>query len=59
MDNKEGMKWWQGGLIIILSVLFAGLFSAMLSSDFSSIDIFAPIEKKVDFRVSEIGRAHV
>lgn len=54
MDNKEGMKWWHGGLIIILSVLIAGLFSAMLSSDFSSIDIFAPIEKKVDFQVSDI-----
>lgn len=55
MNNEKGeMKWWQGGLIVILSVLIAGLFSALLSSDFSSIEIFAPIEKKVDFNVSDI-----
>lgn len=48
------MKWWHGGLIVVLSVVIAGLFSAFLSADFSSIDIFAPIEKKMDFQISDI-----
>lgn len=48
------MKWWHGGLIVVLSVVIAGLFSAFLRADFSSIDIFAPIEKKMDFQVSDI-----
>lgn len=48
------MKWWQAGLIVTLSVSIACLFTTFLSSDFSSIDIFAPIEKKVDFKVSDI-----
>lgn len=51
---QKRMKWWHGVLIIALTMGMAGLFSAFLSSDFSSIDIFAPIEKKVDFRVSDI-----
>lgn len=50
----EQGKWWHRALIIALSLGIAGLFSAFLSSDFSSIDIFAPIEKKVDFKVSDI-----
>ena len=52
MNNK--MNWWQRGAIIALSMIIAGLFSAFLSSDFSSVDVFAPIEKKVDFQVSDI-----
>lgn len=53
MENVT-IKWWHGAVIVLLSVAIAALFSAFLRADFSSIDIFAPIEKKVDFQVSDI-----
>lgn len=53
--NTNKMKWWQGGLIIIVSVAIAALFTRFLTSDFSTFeDAFAPIEKKVDFQVTDI-----
>ena len=49
------MKKWLGGLaIIVLSVGIAGFFSAFLNTDFSSIEMFAPVEKKMDFQVTDI-----
>ena len=52
--DKQKLNWWQGLLVIIVSVVFAALFTRFLTSDFSSLDIFAPIEKKVDFQVTDI-----
>ncbi len=55
MENeKEKIKWWQAGVIIVLSVLIAGLCSVYLNTDFSSIEMFAPMEKKMDFQVTDI-----
>ena len=53
--KQEKMKKWLGGLaIIVLSVGIAGFFSAFLNTDFSSIEMFAPVEKKMDFQVTDI-----
>lgn len=55
MNNK--LTWYQAVLIIIVSVAAAGLMTKFISKDFSSLEIFAPIEKKVDFQVSDIYNA--
>lgn len=41
-------------LIVLIAVSCAALMTRFLTTDFSSIDIFAPIDKKVDFRVTDI-----
>ena len=54
--NKK-LRWWQAALIIIISVSAAGVMTKFISMDFSSLEIFAPIEKKIDFQVSDIYNA--
>lgn len=48
------LKWWQAVVIVIVSVSIATAFTKFLSSDLSSLEIFAPIEKKVDFKITDI-----
>ena len=55
MHNEiNNMKWWHAAIIVLLSVAVAALFSSFLNSDFSSMEMFVPFQKKVDFRVTDI-----
>lgn len=56
MESKK-MNWWQAGLVIFLSLVLAVLLARFIIYDFSSMEIFAPIEKKLDFQVSDIYNA--
>lgn len=51
---QQKMKIAPAVLIVLISVICAALMTRFLTTDFSSIDIFAPVEKKVDFRVTDI-----
>lgn len=54
---KLNLKWWQASLIILLSLLLALGLAQFILNDFSSLEVFAPMEKKLDFQVSDIYNA--
>ena len=55
--TEKKLHWWQAEIIIVLSLLLAIGLAQFILYDFSSIEIFAPVEKKLDFRVSDIYNA--
>ena len=55
--EKSKITWWSAIVIVVVSVVIAGLMTRFLSTDFSTIDIFAPIEKRVDFTITDIYNA--
>ncbi len=55
--TESKLHWWQAGMIIVLSLLLAIRLAQFILYDFSSIEMFAPLEKKLDFQVSDIYNA--
>ena len=55
--TESKLHWWQAGMIIVLSLLLAIGLAQFILYDFSSIEMFAPLEKKLDFQVSDIYNA--
>ena len=53
-EPQKKQEWWYIWLIVLGTTLLALLASKSVIYDFSSLEVFAPIEKKVDFRLSDI-----
>lgn len=49
--------WWKEGLHIIVPTILAFSLSYFVISDLTSIGIFAPVEKEMDFQISDIYNA--
>ena len=54
---KIKSKCWQNVVIPVLSLVLAFLVSNHIGSDLSSLDIFAPSNKKGDFKITDIYNA--
>ena len=55
--EESKLKWWQYAIILALSFLLALMTSLYIGSDLSSLDIFAPKDKRGDFRITDIYNA--
>ena len=55
--EKKFIKWWHALLIVIISVGMATGMTFFISTDLTSLEVFAPMEKRIDFQVSDIYNA--
>ena len=56
MDEIK-LKWWQYALILLVSFVLALGVTIYIGSDISSLDIFAPANKRGDFKITDIYNA--
>ena len=56
MDEIK-LKWWQYALILLFSFIVALGMTIYIGSDISSLDIFAPANKRGDFKITDIYNA--
>ena len=56
MDEIK-LKWWQYALILLFSFIVALGMTIYIGSDISSLDIFAPTNKRGDFKITDIYNA--
>lgn len=52
--KKKFITWWHALLIVVVSVGMAAGMTFFIDTDLTSLELFAPIDKRVDFQVSDI-----
>ena len=56
-EEKEKYSWWKEGIHIVCITLLALLMTRFIINDLSSLSLFAPIEKQMDFEISDVYNA--
>lgn len=55
--REKKITWWQGGIIIALSIACAWCLTVFIGEDIASLNIFTPANKKGDFHITDIYNA--
>lgn len=55
--KEKTITWWQGAIIIALSIACAGCLTLFIGEDIASLNIFTPTNKKGDFHITDIYNA--
>lgn len=52
--SEKQSSWVQAGVVVLVTTLISLILTTFIFSDFLSLEMFAPMEKKVDFQLSDI-----
>ena len=55
--NEGQASWLREGLVLLGTTVLSLLLAMFIISDFTTLEVFAPAEKKVDFKISDIYNA--
>lgn len=52
--NDKQKSWLQAGVVVLVTTLISLLLTTFIFTDFLSLEMFAPMDKKMDFQLSDI-----